>query len=116
MARVVAEIRAKVREATGGLTCSAGIGPNFMVAKIASDQNKPNGQFLVPFTRAGAVSFLHGHSTRKVGGIGKVTERVLREVLAVGTVRELYERRGAFAYSGTIEDVLVTPGDRVADS
>jgi arylsulfatase A-like enzyme len=29
---------------------------------------------------------------------------------------ELYERRGAFAYSGTIEDVLVTPGDRVADS
>lgn len=31
VAAVVEEMRAKVTAATGGLTCSAGIGPNFMV-------------------------------------------------------------------------------------
>ena len=40
------EIRTKVFEATK-LTCSAGIGPNKMIAKICSDINKPNGQTYV---------------------------------------------------------------------
>ena len=35
-------IRTRVFEATK-LTCSAGIGPNRMIAKICSDWNKPNG-------------------------------------------------------------------------
>jgi len=41
---VVAELRRRVKERTGGLTCSAGIGPNSMLAKICSDDNKPDGQ------------------------------------------------------------------------
>ena len=36
------EIRTRVFEATK-LTCSAGIAPNRMLAKISSDWNKPNG-------------------------------------------------------------------------
>lgn len=36
------EIRTRVVEATK-LTCSAGIAPNRMLAKICSDWNKPNG-------------------------------------------------------------------------
>ncbi len=39
-------IRAAIREETG-LTASAGIAPNKFLAKVASDWNKPNGQFVV---------------------------------------------------------------------
>ena len=42
----VREMRLKVYNATR-LTCSAGIGPNRLVAKVASDMDKPNGQFRV---------------------------------------------------------------------
>ncbi|MCU0779613.1 MAG: DNA polymerase IV [Akkermansiaceae bacterium] len=45
-AAVAREIRAQIREETG-LTGSAGISSNKMIAKIASDINKPNGQFEV---------------------------------------------------------------------
>jgi DNA polymerase-4 len=40
---VAREIRHQIREETG-LTASAGIGPNKLIAKIASDWNKPDGQ------------------------------------------------------------------------
>ncbi len=46
-AALVAEIRA-----TTGLTCSVGIGPNKLVAKVASDAEKPAG-FVVLSRRAG---------------------------------------------------------------
>ena len=36
-------IRERVKETTK-ITCSAGIGPNRMLAKICSDWNKPDGQ------------------------------------------------------------------------
>jgi DNA polymerase-4 len=45
-AAVAREIRAQIREETG-LTASAGISSNKLVAKIASDWNKPDGQFEV---------------------------------------------------------------------
>ena len=40
------ELRARILEETG-LTSSAGIAPNKMLAKIASDWRKPNGQFAI---------------------------------------------------------------------
>ena len=40
------EIRARIR-AEVGITASAGIAPNKFIAKVASDWNKPDGQFLV---------------------------------------------------------------------
>jgi len=42
-ATLAREIRTQIREETG-LTASAGIGPNKLIAKIASDWNKPDGQ------------------------------------------------------------------------
>ena len=48
------EIRAQIREETG-LTASAGIAPNKLIAKIASDWNKPDGQFEVVWKTDGLV-------------------------------------------------------------
>lgn len=48
--QVVSEIRRRIF-AREKITCSAGIGISTMVAKIASDMNKPNGQYLVGFSQ-----------------------------------------------------------------
>ena len=43
---MAAEIRARIH-AEVGITASAGIAPNKFIAKVASDWNKPDGQFVV---------------------------------------------------------------------
>ena len=50
---VLQEIRSKIQGVTGGLTCSAGIANNFLLAKICADVNKPDGQFELQPTRKG---------------------------------------------------------------
>jgi DNA polymerase IV (DinB-like DNA polymerase) len=60
-----------------GLTCSIGIGPNKLVAKIASDFQKPDGLTVV---RPGDVqAFLDGLRIRVIPGIGPKTEAFLHE-------------------------------------
>lgn len=54
---VVSEIRSRITVATGGLTTSAGIAPNMMLAKIAADQ-------------AGCVQWSGPSSTRALLGWG----------------------------------------------
>jgi DNA polymerase kappa len=77
---IVAEIRARIEVETRGLTASAGIANNFMLAKISADCNKPNGQFEIAPTKEAIGSFLENLPCRKVGGIGKVSERTLSEL------------------------------------
>jgi DNA polymerase-4 len=75
------------------LTASAGIGPNKLVAKIASDLKKPNGQFEV---KPEAVSeFMKELSVRKLWGIGEVTGQKL-EKLGIATCGEM-QRLSRFA-------------------
>ena len=62
---VVEEIRGRIFQKTG-LTASAGIAPNKMLAKVASDINKPNGQFLVTPTRGTVLEFVQNLPIRKV--------------------------------------------------
>ena len=62
---VVTEVRHHIHEITQ-LTASAGIAVNKMLAKIASDMNKPNGQFLVEPTREGMLHFIRILPIRKV--------------------------------------------------
>ena len=63
-----------VKQATD-LNCSIGIAASRMVAKVASDQAKPNGiLWIVPGREA---SFLGPLDVRKIPGVGKVTERNL---------------------------------------
>jgi DNA polymerase IV len=68
------------------LTSSAGIGPNKLIAKIASEINKPNGQFEV--TSEQVPAFMEKLPVRKIWGIGEKTERKLEE-LGVTTCSEL---------------------------
>ena len=46
-------------------------------SQMASDINKPNGQFTVPFHRKGMLDFLDPKPVRKLPGVGKVTEHLL---------------------------------------
>ena len=68
------------------LTSSAGIGPNKLIAKIASEINKPNGQFEV--TPEQVSGFMEKLPVRKIWGIGEKTEKKLEE-LGVKTCGEL---------------------------
>jgi DNA polymerase-4 len=81
MRRIVAEIR----EATG-LSASVGIGPNKLVAKVASDAEKPQG--FVVLTREQACERFASASCRLIPGIGgKTAERL--QALGIGTIAEL---------------------------
>ena len=68
------------------LTGSIGIGPNKMVAKIASDFQKPDGLTLV--TAEEAEAFLAPMAVRKIPGIGPKTEQTLAR-LGIKTVQDL---------------------------
>ncbi len=69
-AAIAAEVRGRIYETTG-LTASAGIAPNKLVAKIASDLNKPNGQYEVP--PEAVHPFMQDLPVRKIWGIGHVS-------------------------------------------
>jgi DNA polymerase-4 len=60
------------------LTASAGIGPNKLIAKIASDLKKPNGQFAVKPEEVPA--FMKELPVRKLWGIGEVTGQKLEKL------------------------------------
>jgi DNA polymerase-4 len=68
------------------LTASAGIGPNKLIAKIASDLKKPNGQFAVKPEEVPA--FMKELPVRKLWGIGEVTGQKL-EKLGIATCGEM---------------------------
>lgn len=79
------EIRGLIRQRTR-LTASAGIGPNKLIAKIASDLNKPNGQCEV--APEDVDDFMADLPVRKLWGIGAVTEQKL-DSLGIHTCAEM---------------------------
>jgi len=60
-----------------GITASAGIAPNKMLAKIASDWNKPNGQYII--TPSDVQRFMSKLPVKKLFGVGKVTAEKLHK-------------------------------------
>ena len=87
-ATAIAEsIRAEIRAETG-LTASAGVAPNKFLAKIASDQNKPDGLCVVRPSMAKA--FLAPLPVGRLPGVGKVMQGKL-EALGIRTVAGLRE-------------------------
>jgi DNA polymerase-4 len=60
------------------LAASAGIAPNKFLAKIASDWNKPNGQFVI--RPEDIAAFMPSLPVEKIHGVGKVTARRMHEL------------------------------------
>ncbi len=86
-AAVAREIRAQVFEETG-LTASAGISSNKLIAKIASDWNKPNGQFEV--TAEEIPAFIAALPVGRLWGVGRKMREKLA-ALAVATCGDLQQ-------------------------
>jgi DNA polymerase IV (DinB-like DNA polymerase) len=59
------------------LTASIGLGPNKLIAKIASDYNKPDGLTII--TAKDAEAFLEPLSVRAIPGIGPRAEEILKQ-------------------------------------
>ena len=77
-ARTLGEaLRREIRE-TCGVTCSVGIAPNRLLAKIGSELNKPDGLTLMPFEPDEIASFLAPRPLGILWGIGKKTAAALR--------------------------------------
>jgi DNA polymerase IV len=78
---VATKIASSIRKAIEdeiGLTASAGIAPNKFLAKIASDWNKPNGQFTVKPSEVAA--FVKNLKIEKIWGVGKVTAKKMHSL------------------------------------
>ncbi len=82
---IAAEIRQRVREEMK-ITLSAGIAPNKFLAKVASDWNKPDGQYVI--TPDKVSDFVVALNVRKIFGVGKVTAEKMQN-LGIDTCQDL---------------------------
>ena len=78
-------IRALIRSQTG-LTASAGVSYNKFLAKLASSQNKPDGQFVI--TPKQGPAFVENLAVSKFHGVGPATAAKMRR-LGIETGRDL---------------------------
>jgi DNA polymerase IV len=122
--QVAREIRAKIWQETR-LTASAGISFNKFLAKMASDQNKPNGQFVI--TPEMGLAFVERLPVGKFHGIGPATARKMNELgiftgldlkaQPLGLLQERFGKAGTHYYwiSRAVDHRLVQP-DRIRKS
>jgi len=86
-AKIAQTIKSRIFEATS-LSCSIGIAPNKLLAKIASDLNKPNG--LTILTEQDIKTKIWPLAARKLPGVGPKTEQRLTD-LGIETIGDLAE-------------------------
>lgn len=87
---IARELRRRIRDERG-LTASIGIASNKLLAKMASDFQKPDGLTLVP--ERDKVEFLRPMPVRAIHGVGKVTEQALLTA-GLRTIGDLQDHRG----------------------
>ena len=83
--RIARDIRTRIERETG-LTASAGVSYNKLLAKLASDWRKPNGLFVVPPERG--LAFLAPLPVGKLHGVGPATVKKL-SAMGIHTVLDL---------------------------
>ena len=104
--RIAEEIRKRIHTETQ-LTASAGVSVNKFIAKVASDENKPDGLTLI--TPAQIDAFVSQLPIQRFFGIGKVTaEKLKRRNIYTGadlreltrpTLVKLFGKSGAYYYN-----------------
>lgn len=82
---IAKKIRKQIKD-EHNLAASAGIAPNKFLAKIASDWNKPNGQFVI--TPNNVARFVIDLPVKKIFGVGKVTNAKMQK-LGINTCADL---------------------------
>ncbi len=85
---VAQKIKADIKKKTG-LISSAGVSFNKFLAKIASDEKKPDGLFVI--TPENAQDFLMNINVSKIPGVGKVTKKKLL-LLGIENGYQLFEK------------------------
>ena len=87
-------LRAEIRRECG-VTCSVGIAPNRLLAKIGSEQHKPDGLTLMPFDPAEAAAFLAPKPVGILWGIGEKTATLLKPygITTCGDIQRLGAER-----------------------
>jgi DNA polymerase-4 len=97
-------VKAAVQESTG-LTCSIGIGPSKLVAKVASDAEKPDGFVVLTAqearerfgeSRPGLVPGIGPRTAERLTRRGITTLRQLREVAEADLIEEFGPRMGPY--------------------
>ena len=76
MVGLAEKLRADIKE-TCSVTCSVGLAPNRLLAKIASEQNKPDGLFAMPFDPCAIRDFLAPKPVKILWGVGGKTASLL---------------------------------------
>ena len=101
---IAREIRARIHAATG-LTASAGVSYNKFIAKLASDQNKPDGLCVIPPAKGAA--FVAALPVKRFHGVGPVTAAKMAR-LGIETGADLRAQTPAFlrAHFGSHADYL----------
>ena len=79
-------LKARIAEATGGVTGSVGIGSSKLMAKTGSERHKPDGLVVVP--PGTELDVLHPLPVTTLGGVGPATAERLHQV-GVKTVGDL---------------------------
>lgn len=122
--QIAKEIRARIFNEMQ-LTASAGISPNKFLSKMASEQNKPNGQFVITPDMASA--FVEKLPIGKFHGIGKRTEEKMNRLgifkgidlkaASMGFLQEHFGKSGSYYYwiSRGVDERPVRP-DRIRKS
>jgi len=102
---IAQKIRQEIFDVTG-LTASAGVAPNKFMAKIASDLNKPNGQYVI--TPDEVDDFALKMPLNKISGVGKVTFSKL-EQFGLLTGHDIRQADPVFLnrHFGKLADVLI---------
>ncbi|MFP4129837.1 MAG: DNA polymerase IV [Halorhodospira sp.] len=83
--RMAEAIRARIRAETG-LTASAGVSYNKLLAKLASDERKPDGLYVVP--PADGPAYVAAQPIRRLHGVGPATAERMAE-LGIAQVGDL---------------------------
>lgn len=97
------KLRSEIKRVCG-VTCSVGIAPNRLLAKIGSEENKPDGLTMMPFNPDAIAAFLKPKPLSVLWGVGKKTAEVLKPygLTVCGDIQKLdVERLAAILGSRT---------------